>query len=230
MNVRQSVLLIGAVILSTEGCKEDKPVEVIPFVKENYTYKSIIIGTQEWMAEDLKNNAFCNDEPIPEVKDATQWSTLEKAGWSYLGNDKENNFTSAKIYNWSAVSDERNICPCGWHVPSLDDLMELSTFLGGEEKAGGAMKAVGSIKSGDSRWSEPNIGATNSSGFSAIPNGVRGADGAFYGSSSGAHWWTSTISILSSKASAYSMKNDSEKLIVGNVDVKYGYAIRCVKD
>ncbi len=129
MKIGKAMLWISSVMLSTEGCKQDDPVE-IPFVKENYTYKSVVIGTQEWMAEDLKNNTFCNDEPIPEVKDAAQWSTLKKAGWVYVNNDKEKNGSLGKIYNWYAVADERNICPCGWHVPSWDDLMELIAFLG----------------------------------------------------------------------------------------------------
>lgn len=227
--LRTTLALIFICLLPIEGCKEDEPVEP-PFVKEIHTYKSVIIGTQEWMAEDLKNNSFCNDEPIPEVKEVSQWSTLKSAGWSYINNDKMSNGSLGKLYNWYAVSDERNICPCGWHIPSWDDLMELQDFLGGEEKAGGAMKATGTIQSGDGLWYEPNTGATNSTGFSAIPNGARYSDGQFAFNSYGAGWWTSNGDILNPDPSTWGFTHNSEKVFLGNAGKKNGFAVRCIRD
>ena len=230
MKLRGTLALICMGLLATEGCKEDEPVEEPPFVKEIYSYKSVIIGTQEWMAEDLKNNSFCNEEPIPEVKETAQWITLKKAGWSYIDNDKEKNSSLGKLYNWYTVSDERNICPCGWHVPSYDDLMQLITFLGGEDKAGGAMKATGTIQSNTGLWYEPNTGATDMSGFSGVPNGLRGANGAFVFAPYNAWWWTSNGNYLDPEPSTYALINNNGKLFLGNSDKKFGIAVRCIKD
>lgn len=229
MKLRVTIVLTVLVILLTESCKEDDPVE-IPFVKEVHTYKSVIIGTQEWMAEDLKNNTFCNDEPIPEVTDAAQWSALTKAGWSYIENNKETNGSLGKLYNWYAVSDERNICPCGWHVPTWDDMMQLINHFGDAEKAGGAMKATGIIQSNTGLWYEPNTGATNSSGFSGVPNGARYSDGKFAFTAYGAVWWTSNGNYLDPEPSNYSLTHTSEKLNLGNAGKKNGFAVRCIKD
>lgn len=217
------------VIFLMEGCKEDEPVET-PFVKEVYTYKSVVIGTQEWMAEDLKNNSFCNNEPIPEVKETAQWIALSKPGWSYVENDKEKNGPLGKLYNWYAVSDERNICPCGWHVPTWDDLLELKAFLGGEDKAGGAMKMTGTIQSNTGLWYEPNTGATNSSGFSGIPNGARYSDGAFAFAAYGAGWWSANGNYLDPEPTTFGITHTSEKLFFGGATKKNGFAVRCLKD
>lgn len=217
------------VVFLIEGCKENEPVE-IPSVKEVYTYKSVIIGTQEWMAEDLKNNSFCNDEPIPEVKETAQWIALSKPGWSYIENDKEKYGSLGKLYNWYAVSDERNICPCGWHVPTWDDLLELKAFLGGEDKAGGAMKMTGTIQSNTGLWYEPNTGATNSSGFSGIPNGARYSDGAFAFAAYGAGWWSANGNYLDPEPTTFGITHTSEKLFFGGATKKNGFAVRCIKD
>ncbi|MBA4410758.1 MAG: hypothetical protein C0397_15205 [Odoribacter sp.] len=160
-------VIIFVVAFSNSCNKEGEP-----FVKEEYTYKSVIIGNQEWMADDLKNNVFCNGDPIPEVKDFSEWSGLETAAWVYVNNDKLKYGTFGKLYNWYAVNDKRNICPCGWHVPSYGEWEELIKYLGGPDVAGGKMKSLGTIQTSDGFWYEPNTGATNSSGFSAIPTGV----------------------------------------------------------
>ena len=229
MNLRGIAALICMSLLAAGGCKEDEPV-AIPFVKEVYTYKSVIIGSQEWMAEDLKNNSFCNDESIPEVKETAQWITLSKPGWSYVENDKAKNGSLGKLYNWYAVADERNICPCGWHVPTWYDLLELRSFLGGEDKAGGMMKTTGTIESGDGLWYQPNTGATNSTGFSGFPNGARYSDGAFVFAAYGAVWWSSDGNYLNSESTTYQLIHTSEKLLFGSTGKKNGFAVRCIKD
>lgn len=230
MSCEKTIIMIGVGIMLVFSCKDDEPPEP-PFVKEVYTYKSVMIGTREWMAEDLKNNTFCDDEPIPEIKDAAQWAALTTPAWSYIENDKEKNGKLGKLYNWYAVSDERNICPCGWHVPSYDDLIELINALDGADKAGGAMKSIGTIQAGDGLWYEPNTGATNSSGFSGIPNGIRGANGALVFEPYNAAWWTSNGNYLDPNPTGYSLLYSNEQLSFGGVDSKkFGLAVRCVKD
>lgn len=228
MRFRKAILLICLSLISAVGCKEDEPTKP-QFVKEIYTYKSVVIGSQEWMAEDLKNNTFCNDEPIPEVKDAAQWAALTTPAWSYIENDKAKHGTLGKLYNWYAVSDERKLCPCGWHVPSYDDLIELRNYLGGEDVAGGALKATGTIEAGDGLWYEPNTGATNSSGFSGVPNGTYYSDGTLAFAAYGTVWWSSNGNYLDPEPTTYQVIHTSEKFSLGTADKKNGFAVRCIK-
>lgn len=226
LRIAYSLLLLFLI----NGCGKDEP-ESEPFVKEVYTYKSVIIGSQEWMAEDLKNNCFCNGDPIPEVKETSQWAALKKPGWVYVKNDKANYGTIGKLYNWYAVVDERNICPCGWHVPSYyDEWQQLIDYLGGMEKAGVALKATGTVQAGDGLWYEPNV-ATNTSGFSGVPNGARGDNGASIFEPYSAAWWTTDEqSYLGPDALDIAILHWKEEVFVGATKKKSGVAVRCIKD
>jgi uncharacterized protein (TIGR02145 family) len=221
--------IIGAIILVvavTDSCQKEGE----PFVKEEYTYKSVIIGNQEWMDEDLKNNVFCNDDPIPEVKDFTEWSNLKTAAWVYVNNDKLNYGTFGKLYNWYAVNDKRNICPCGWHVPSYGEWEELIEYLGGKDVGGGKMKSVGTIQTNNGLWYEPNTGATNSSGFSGIPNGARGDGLAFGGGPTNGYWWMSTDYAPNPESWFIGLTSNSEKTFQSTAKKSWGFAVRCIKD
>lgn len=212
-------------ILILMGCGNGEPE---PFVKEIYTYKSVVIGSQEWMAEDLKNNCYCDGTPILEVKNASRWASLTEGGWSYMDNDKTKYGMNGKLYNWYAVNGSRNICPCGWHVPGFEDWTQLIDFLGGPDSAGGSMKTTGTFQAGDGLWVAPNEGATNSSGFSAIPNGSRNSNGSFnLPLLSSANWWASSIG-TESYFVVVGTYNASVDMI--DADKKIGFSVRCVKD
>jgi uncharacterized protein (TIGR02145 family) len=132
-------------------------------------YETVKIGTQIWMAENLKTSHYRNGSAIKEIEDNTTWANIEKAGastpgWCYYNGTAINNPTYGKLYNWYAVNDSRHLCPTGWHVPTDVEFQLLSNDLGGDEVAGGKMKAT-------TLWTAPNTGADNSSGFSALPAG-----------------------------------------------------------
>ena len=136
-------------------------------------YKTITIGTQTWMAENLRVTKYRNGDPIPNVTDNAAWAALTTGAYCSYANttDKDKIATYGLLYNWFTVTDSRNIAPAGWHVPTNDEWETLTTFLGGAG-AGGQMKETGTT-----HWLSPNTGATNESGFSGTPAGARSHDG-----------------------------------------------------
>lgn len=136
---------------------------------DGYTYSSIVLGNgQEWMAENLRTTVYANGDPIPNVTDNAQWQNLTSGAWIYYENNSQFENPYGKLYNWYTVNDPRNVCPTGWHVASDSEWTVLVDYLGGEWVAGGKMKSTGT-----QYWSssQPNVGATNESGFSALPAG-----------------------------------------------------------
>lgn len=128
------------------------------------TYKTILVGTQTWMAENLKVTKYNDCEAIPLIPDVSTWSGLVTPGYSYYNSDSVG---YGALYNWYAVSTGK-ICPAGWHVPGEDEWTTLISLLGGESLTGGKLK-----ESGTSHWLTPNTSATNETGFMALPGGYR---------------------------------------------------------
>ena len=141
---------------------------------EGHAYKTIVIGTQEWMAENLKTAAYSNGDPIQPVTEVWSWSQLTTGAWCDYRNDPDFSRVYGKLYNFYAVTDVRNVCPAGWHVPAHDEWIVLQDYLGGWEIAGGKLKERGTV-----HWRDPNTGATNESGFTALPAPFRFESGNF---------------------------------------------------
>ena len=143
---------------------------------EGNSYKTVTIGTQTWMAENIKVSKYSDGTTIPNITDNTQWQNDTSGAWSYYNNDAANNTKYGKLYNWYAVSKtsngNKNVCPTGWHVPTDAEWTVLIDYLGGETVAGSKMKEVGTTS-----WNIPNTDATNTSLFSALPGGSRGSFG-----------------------------------------------------
>ncbi len=158
---------------------------------ENNTYKTVIIGTQQWMAENLKVSKYSDGTTIPNITDNTQWSNLTTGAWTYYNNDPANNTKYGKLYNWYAVSPttngNKNVCPTGWHVPTDAEWMVLIDYLGGTSVAGGKMKEVGTTS-----WISPNTDATNTSLFTGLPGGFRDNNGNYFNIGYDGDWWSST--------------------------------------
>jgi uncharacterized protein (TIGR02145 family) len=153
------------------------------------TYKTVIIGTQIWMAENLKTTKYNNGELIGTTTPATTDISDEptpKYQWAYDGNEG-NVATYGRLYTWYAVNDSRNVCPTGWHVPSDPEWTTLTTYLGGESVAGSKLKETGTT-----HWQSPNTGATNETGFTALPGSLRYQDGMFDFIGGYGYWWSST--------------------------------------
>jgi len=154
------------------------------------TYKTVVIGKQGWMAENLNVSKYRNSDPIPQVQDEDEWAELTTGAWCYYENETENGKIYGKLYNWYAVNDPRSLAPKGWHIPNIDEWGILIDYLGGEDVIGGKMK-----ESGTTHWNSPNTDATNESGFTALPGGSRDSlDGIFNHIGYYGLWWSSTES------------------------------------
>ena len=190
---------------------------------DNNNYPVVRIGTQLWMAENLRTTHFANGSTI--------------YGQYDYNNTASNTLIYGKLYTWSAImgssassntspSGVTGICPSGWHIPSLNELTTLVNVLGGSAVAGGKLKDAGS-----SLWSSPNTDATNSSGFSGVPGGFRGASSNYGTLGSIGYYWSATEYFANN---AYIMNlayNTKTATLVGNNMFKtFGFSCRCVKD
>ncbi len=192
------------------------------------TYKTVYIGTQQWMAENLKVSKYSDGTSIPNITDNTQWSNLTTGAWTYYNNDVANNAKYGKLYNWYAVSPttngNKNVCPTSWHVPTDAEWTVLTDYLGGESVAGGKMKEVGTTS-----WKSPNKDATNTSLFTGLPGGFRSDDGNYYYVGDG-YWWSSTEFDMSIVAWFRNLFGYDGRAVRGINDKRKGMSVRCLKD
>jgi uncharacterized protein (TIGR02145 family) len=176
------------------------------------------------MTRNWDGTTFRNGDTIPEVTDNLTWASLTTPAWCYYDNDPANGAIYGKLYNWYAVNDSRGFAPFGWRVPDEDDIVDLSTCLGGGGVAGGKMKQTGTTL-----WSAPNTGAINESGFTSLPAGGReGSIGNFYDINLNARFWTNVDQISTAKWFINSYNNDDLALF-GN-SKSFGFSVRLIKD
>lgn len=190
-------------------------------------YKTIVISNQTWMAENLKTTRYQNGTPIPNVTVSMQWNDLSTGAWGNYGNQSSNDAVYGKLYNWFAVNDPRQLCPTDWHVPTMIEWTELTTNLGGEEWAGGKMKITGTLEAGTGLWLSPNTGATNESGFSGLPGGIRYNAGTFNGLGGVGQWWSSTDVGFQARNLRLDYSNDNVEL--GTYPKTGGFYVRCMR-
>jgi len=192
-------------------------------------YHTVTIGTQVWMVENLKTTHYRNGNPIPNVTVNTAWNDLTTGAYCDYDNDASNSIIYGRLYNWYAVSDNRNIAPTGWHVATNTEWITLTTYLGGSSVAGGKMKSIGTIEAGTGLWHAPNTGATNESGFTAVPAGLRYYYGPFDFKDYYSRWWTSSEDYTDY---AWSWLAHYTTINIGNgSDYEgYGCSVRCVRD
>lgn len=202
--------------------------------KDGNSYKTVYIGTQQWMAENLKTTKYSDGTTIPNVVDNTQWQNNTTGAWAYYRNDASNNANYGKLYNWYAVSKttngNKNLCPAGWHVPTDAEWTCLTDYLGGEKLAGGKMKELGTTS-----WIYPNTDATNKSLFTGLPGGSRGYVGEFSQIGVSGNWWSSTdhssTEILNyNKAGNLTLYFGFGEASINIDHYSYGYSVRCLRD
>ena len=183
------------------------------------TYDTVVIGAQTWTKQNLKTTKYNDGASIPCVSGNTAWSALTSPGYCWYNNDSATTgVVYGALYNWYAVNTQK-LAPVGWHVPTKADWSTLINYLGGWQIAGGKMKAIGMTY-----WDSPNAGATNTSGFTALPGGFRNeADGAFYGLNKYAYWWASDSTDQRIFYTDSSCINET-------MPKKYGLSVRCVKN
>ena len=189
------------------------------------SYKTVVIGKQTWMAENLNVNKFKNGDVIAEAKTYVEWKTAgenKQPAWCYYNNDPINGRTYGKLYNWYAVNDSRGLAPLGWRVPSIEEWSDLTDFLGGDETAGEKMKST-------SGW-PLNGNGTNESGIAGIPAGQRDFDGMFSYINEYGIWWSSSSGAADDYATLLNIGSESNEVRKGDEDMSDGSSVRCLKD
>jgi len=229
INIGGSVCTFGRLVSTSSQQPTSGYGSLITDIEGN-SYKTAYIGTQHWMAENLRVSKYNDGTTIPNVMGSSDWANLLTNAWCYHENKVENNLKYGKLYNWYTVSlinnGYKNICPTGWHVPSSDEWSKLITYLGGSSVAGGKLKEVGTAS-----WGSPNSDATNSSLFSAQGSSSRLEDGYFMGITSHGSWWSSSEINVNDARNLYLTQNNPAAYMYSYGDVKKkGLSVRCIKD
>lgn len=208
------------------SCKKDNSVRFLSANDSqqavNTSYTSVTIGTQVWMDKNLGVSYYRNGDKIPQVTDSAKWSRLTTGAWCWYNNDSAKYAVYGKLYNWYAINDPRGLAPEGWHVSSDAEWLTTASFL--STHVGGKMK-----ETGISHWFDPNIDATNSTGFTGLPGGYRSNTGQFCYVAYLGLWWTST-SYNSSVAWYRRMLCYSATLDRWRFQKRMGFSVRCIKD
>jgi uncharacterized protein (TIGR02145 family) len=220
------------------GCFSiSQPGEGVTDIDGNF-YPSIIIAEQEWMASNLRTTRYANGDVIPELQEGSLWDNTTNGAWCDYANDNSLDIVFGKLYNGYAVVDNRNVCPTGWHVPTEEEVENMLFVLDPEtelysEIAGGMLKQEGNIVDGNGLWAYPNEGASNATGFAAVPGGWR-IEG--FGFSEG-----DSLAAILTRPQSLSNPPDEFLLLMmeysntqgglfGAINVQGGGSIRCVRD
>jgi uncharacterized protein (TIGR02145 family) len=190
-------------------------------------YKTVRIGEQMWMAENLKTTKYRNGETITIVKDNASLTGLNTGAFCYYDYIPSNGDIYGALYNYTAVIDSRNLCPAGWHVPNSSEWSTLNSYLVSDQ-------SLKLSESGTIHWKSPNAGADNSSGFTALPGGERNSEVFHYLFSQGI-WW-SYIKDYSPVTKDYStviilgLGYKDVQISVTNQPKPNFCSVRCIKD
>lgn len=248
INGNFNVLFFAVIfILSLNSCKKDQSNPTNPYNgkttavfnpniaydsitdQDGNSYKTVTIGTQTWMAENLRTTKYSNGDPIPNVTDTLAYVKLKTAAYCNYNNTKNviTIATNGRMYNWFAATDSRNIAPMGWHVPNNADWSVLIAYIGGDT-------AVGKLKeAGATHWLPYFSEIRNVSGFTALPSGILLGDGSFSGMGISAYWWSS-ISLDTTIYKGYGWEWGIDYvmfMVINHTEYKQsGLSVRCVKD
>jgi uncharacterized protein (TIGR02145 family) len=246
--------ILVLIALTAVGCSESELIEVeeeTQYVSDidGNEYVVVTIGDQTWMAQNLRTTHYGNGDPISHFPDTTSWKIAQEGAWCWANNTEQYDSLYGKLYNWFATVDTRNICPQGWHVPTLYDWFVLTRTIDpyseGEENlydfSFGLLSdtAGGQLKDGGLYWygtTEPNVDV---SGFNALPVSGRYYDGTFnWASTIGFYtsFWSSDSSQLASwldnwYGGVYVGLNNSNSMVSkGAVYQRNGHCVRCIEN
>jgi uncharacterized protein (TIGR02145 family) len=218
---------------------------VLALTAQTIQSQTVVIGNQTWTTKNLDVTTYSDGTPIPKARNNEEWANSTTGAWCYFEDLESLGKIHGKLYNWYAVagiydevskkdiSKRKKLAPEGWHVPSNTEWTTLTTFLGGEKVAGGKMKEKGS-----EIWASPNVSATNSSGFTAIPGSYRYGNvknqilnGIFSPSIvEDTYFWSSTEVKMAGTAYARGLNFTSSVVFKGPLLLSNGLSVRCIKD
>ncbi|MFN8211150.1 MAG: FISUMP domain-containing protein [Bacteroidales bacterium] len=192
---------------------------------DGISYKTVTIGSQVWMKENLRTTKLNDNSSIPVITDNVTWIAQGSPAMCYFNNDPSTYAnTYGAFYNWFTVYTGK-LCPAGWHVPDDTEFNNLLNALGGNMVAGGHLKEAGYV-----HWSSPNTGADNSSGFTALPAGHRANNGAFINFGTNTYWWTTVPYPDGLQADRFNVDYNSAGASQSQYERTAGFSVRCVKD
>jgi uncharacterized protein (TIGR02145 family) len=219
-------LLISFILLAlTYSCRKDDGNDQVKDFDDN-VYNTVTIGTQVWMAENLKTTHLNDGTPIPNAVDSLEWNTSATEAtpaYCWNNNDPNNKSVYGALYNFYSVHTGK-LAPKGWHVATTADWHTLTTFLGGDSIAGGKMKETGT-----SHWLTPNTNATNTSSFTALPGGFRIGYTIFQDVGIDGVWWASNYSPYENPI-ARGLSTNHGIITTGYAYPSTGFSVRCIKD
>jgi uncharacterized protein (TIGR02145 family) len=220
---------------TTSAAVLGQPCSGIPIVVdiEGNVYNTVQIGSQCWMSRNLATGRYKNGDTISTGLNNSVWEATTVGAYSVYNESSLNDSLYGKLYNNYAVRDSRGICPTGWHVPSAIEWSSLVDQLGGTSVAGGALKSsLNNPALGG--WISPNLGASNFSGFTALPGGLRSFDGAFSEANKFGVWWTSgntsNYTCFSMNFAFGGVTNVSGNSTNRSTRRANGYSVRCLRD
>ena len=242
-----SNIIVGGEIYDADGGFYS-PTDTITDYDGN-VYQTVLIGNQIWMAENLRTTHYADGTAIPKVITNTEWenlTTTDKAYCWYTNDSSIYAQSYGALYTWAAVmngatssdsnpSGVQGVCPDGWHLPSDDEWKELEMYLGMSQAEADNTGNRGTDEGGKlkeesgSYWEPPNTGATNESGFTAIPGGFRNIDGVYYSLYFLTAFFSST-EYDSGNAWSRTLTNTSSQVERAGNYKKYGFSVRCLKD
>ncbi len=201
--------------------------------QDGNVYKTLTIGTQTWMAENLRTTKYSDDTIIPNVTENDKWEYLTTAAYCNYNNTSSTDTieTYGRLYNWYAVNTGK-LAPEGWHVATNEDWNTLATALGGVNVAGGKLKETGTA-----HWNSQSTGVTNEISFTALPGGYRKTEAVFVQIGYDGYWWCPDeyYGIYNTKHTNIHARNRAvtynSSVLISSYNYKSeGYSVRCVKD
>jgi uncharacterized protein (TIGR02145 family) len=215
-------LIIGNTVTIVPGISAANPPAVQSiFDADGNAYTSVIVGEQEWLAQNLKTTKYCNGDPLVTDLISISWQSSSVGSWAHYNDDPSMDETFGKLYNFYAVTDTRSVCPCGWHVPTTIEWNTLFDFLGGPSVSGGLLKST-------ANWNAPNTGATNAYGFGAQGGGYRLSNGNYSQQNVYGYFWTKNV--FGSDGVYRRLSFDSASVQSLYYSKRGGLSVRCLKD
>jgi len=222
-----SVMLVLMVAFTQCGdpVKPPEPPPEDPRIKDGdgNVYTEVVIGGQTWLKENLKTTKYNDGTPIVNQSANAAWASSTSGAYCWYDNSESNKNTYGALYNFHAVTSGK-ICPKGWHVPFATEWTNLVNANGKEATAGANLKETGTY-----HWNVGD-GATNETGFTALPNGERKSDGSFIAIRSKATFWTRDNGFAQEDAVFYYLEAEMNSCRKAEEKKECGFAIRCIKD